>query len=172
MPGTLAKDFEDAGGSRVRMMGKPDCIAYDAAIEILREADRRRVLAIGDSLGHDILGAANAGIASLYVHTVVYDLTYNRPRTLDSDFDTFRLLVRGMHWCVDILLVVSMRNISTSTPRTGLRVRIVPGSGARPFSTICKTRRRHSSESGNQHISVRFSDGKDLSGKSTSAPIS
>lgn len=67
MPGTLAKDFEDAGGTCVRRMGKPDGVAYDAAIQLLSEVNKGRVLAIGDSLGHDILGAANAGIDSLYV---------------------------------------------------------------------------------------------------------
>lgn len=67
MPGTLAKDFEDAGGTCVRRMGKPDSVAYNAAVELLDAANKGRVLAIGDSLGHDILGAVNAGIDSLYV---------------------------------------------------------------------------------------------------------
>lgn len=67
MPGTLAQDFEVAGGVRVTRLGKPDVVAYDAAMELLRIPDKQRILAIGDSLGHDILGAENAGIDSLYV---------------------------------------------------------------------------------------------------------
>lgn len=67
MPGTLAKDFEEAGGLRVYRLGKPDIVAYDAAIALLGIEDKGRILAIGDSLGHDVLGASNAGIDSLYV---------------------------------------------------------------------------------------------------------
>lgn len=65
MPGTLAKDFEDAGGQHVHRLGKPAAVAYDAAMDLLEMTDKGRVLAIGDSFAHDILGGANAGIDSL-----------------------------------------------------------------------------------------------------------
>lgn len=57
MPGTLAKYYQQLGGP-VQLMGKPDPIIYQAAMQLLpdAEADPRSWLAIGDSLEHDIAG--------------------------------------------------------------------------------------------------------------------
>eukprot|EP00177_Eucheuma_denticulatum_P006187 GFKZ01011288.1.p1 GENE.GFKZ01011288.1~~GFKZ01011288.1.p1 ORF type:complete len:372 (-),score=20.48 GFKZ01011288.1:1751-2866(-) len=67
MPGSLARDFEMAGGRNVLRLGKPASVAYEAAFKLVEGVERSRVLAIGDSLGHDIYGAIGAGIDSLYV---------------------------------------------------------------------------------------------------------
>lgn len=64
MPGSLAKEFEGAGGQNVIYMGKPSQIAYDEALTLAGVA-ACDVLAIGDSMGHDIRGAAGASIDSL-----------------------------------------------------------------------------------------------------------
>lgn len=66
MPGSLAREFERAGGQNVIYLGKPSRIAYDEALSLARVAPND-VLAIGDSIGHDIRGAAAASIDSLYV---------------------------------------------------------------------------------------------------------
>lgn len=59
-PGAFALDYQRAGG-RVRFVGKPWPEVYRAALtELDLPADR--VLAVGDSLDHDIKGAAGAGI--------------------------------------------------------------------------------------------------------------
>lgn len=63
MPGTLARDFEEHGGTVVKM-GKPGSFAYDAALNACGEG---RMLAIGDSIAHDILGAVQRNIDCLYV---------------------------------------------------------------------------------------------------------
>lgn len=63
MPGTLAAAFEEAGGLDVRRLGKPSAAAYDYA----KQTGGSKYLAIGDSMGHDILGGVLAGIDSLYV---------------------------------------------------------------------------------------------------------
>ncbi|KAI0557055.1 Haloacid dehalogenase-like hydrolase [Gracilaria domingensis] len=63
MPGTLARDYEMEGGSVVRL-GKPGNQAYEMAIKACGEG---RILAIGDSLAHDVLGAAKRNIDSLYI---------------------------------------------------------------------------------------------------------
>jgi len=67
MPGTLAAWYEAAGGPVVRL-GKPAAPIYAAALAALgsglRAAD---VLAVGDSLEHDIAGAAAAGMDSLFI---------------------------------------------------------------------------------------------------------
>lgn len=66
MPGALAKVFEENGGRTVHRLGKPDPVAYEEALR-LAGVNRKDVLAVGDSMGHDVLGAADAGIQSLYV---------------------------------------------------------------------------------------------------------
>jgi HAD superfamily hydrolase (TIGR01459 family) len=64
--GALAQWYKAAGG-RVRSHGKPDPSVYGACLRLLGTADRRRLLAVGDSLRTDIAGAAAAGIDSLLV---------------------------------------------------------------------------------------------------------
>lgn len=66
MPGTLAAMYEELGGSAV-VMGKPATGIYEAAAALAR-VPRGRWLAVGDSLAHDIAGAARAGTGpSLFI---------------------------------------------------------------------------------------------------------
>lgn len=56
MPGTLAKWYSEmGGGGNVHLMGKPAPVIYESAMKQLG-VDAHRVLAIGDSLEHDIAG--------------------------------------------------------------------------------------------------------------------
>jgi HAD superfamily hydrolase (TIGR01459 family) len=64
--GALAEEYARLGG-RVRWHGKPHPSVYDSCLDLLGIADRRRILAIGDSLRTDIAGAGNAGIDSLLI---------------------------------------------------------------------------------------------------------
>ena len=64
--GTLAKRYEDLGG-RVRYHGKPHATVYQRCLGLLGVDDRRRILAIGDSLHTDIAGAASAGLDSVLI---------------------------------------------------------------------------------------------------------
>lgn len=66
MPGALAKVFEDSGGINVHRLGKPSRIAYDEALRI-SGVRKEEVVAVGDSIGHDILGAVRAKIDSLFI---------------------------------------------------------------------------------------------------------
>jgi HAD superfamily hydrolase (TIGR01459 family) len=66
MPGTLAKWYQEDGGSDIRVMGKPGGVIYRLALNQLA-VDPSEVLAIGDSLEHDILGASLAGVDSLFI---------------------------------------------------------------------------------------------------------
>lgn len=66
MPGALARAFEEGGGTTVHRLGKPCQIAYAEALKLGNVAPEE-VLAVGDSLGHDILGAVDAGIDSLLI---------------------------------------------------------------------------------------------------------
>jgi HAD superfamily hydrolase (TIGR01459 family) len=64
--GALATRYEELGG-RVRWHGKPFPEIYSRCLAILGITDRRRILAVGDSLRTDIAGAAGFGIDSVLV---------------------------------------------------------------------------------------------------------
>ena len=64
--GALAQRYEEIGG-RVRWHGKPFPAVYDTCFALLALPDRRRILAVGDSLRTDIAGANGVGIDSLLV---------------------------------------------------------------------------------------------------------
>jgi HAD superfamily hydrolase (TIGR01459 family) len=65
-PGALAHLYETMG-QRVLYRGKPEAAIYTAAIEKTGVVDPRRILAIGDSLEHDIAGGMRRGFDSLLV---------------------------------------------------------------------------------------------------------
>lgn len=64
--GALAQRYEALGG-RVRWHGKPYPSVYERCFALLGVPDRRRILAIGDSLRTDIAGANGAGIDTVLV---------------------------------------------------------------------------------------------------------
>jgi HAD superfamily hydrolase (TIGR01459 family) len=64
--GSLAARYETLGGF-VRYHGKPHAAIYGLCFEQLGIADRRRILAVGDSLHTDVAGAAGAGIDVLFI---------------------------------------------------------------------------------------------------------
>ncbi len=64
-PGVLARRYEALGGA-VFYHGKPHPAIYRSCLEVLG-CSRERVLAVGDSIDHDILGANRAGIRSALV---------------------------------------------------------------------------------------------------------
>jgi HAD superfamily hydrolase (TIGR01459 family) len=64
--GTLAERYEALGG-HVRWHGKPHRDVYQACFKLLGAADRRRILAVGDSFRTDMAGAKGAGIDAAFV---------------------------------------------------------------------------------------------------------
>ncbi len=70
--GRIAELYEELGGG-VRWIGKPFADIYAAALEFLGHPDPTRVCAIGDSIEHDIAGAASAGLHSILVTTGILE---------------------------------------------------------------------------------------------------
>ena len=69
--GALA-DLYEAHGGRIRMAGKPYRQIYDEALRLAeaaagRSLERTRILAIGDSVRTDAIGAANAGLDLMFI---------------------------------------------------------------------------------------------------------
>ncbi len=81
--GALAEEYERIGG-RVRWHGKPHASVYDSCLALLGIADRRRILAIGDSLRTDIAGAAGAGIDALLIAGGVHADEFSADGALDQ----------------------------------------------------------------------------------------
>ncbi len=65
-PGTLGRRYESAGGV-VHYVGKPHPPVYAACRALLVGIEAERILAVGDSLAHDVRGANLAGFAAAFV---------------------------------------------------------------------------------------------------------
>jgi HAD superfamily hydrolase (TIGR01459 family) len=82
--GALAEEYQRLGG-RVRWHGKPYPSVYDSCLHLLGIGDKRRILAIGDSLRTDIAGAAGAGIDSLFITGGIHAAEFSSHGSLDPD---------------------------------------------------------------------------------------
>lgn len=73
MPGILGLEYEKRGGS-VRYVGKPHARVYDEATRWLAEdgIPRERIVAVGDSMEHDIRGARRAGLDAVLITAGVH----------------------------------------------------------------------------------------------------
>lgn len=65
MPGTIARRYEELGGT-VTSFGKPHKEHFQACLREL-QLPAEKVVHVGDSLHHDIMGANDTGIASIFV---------------------------------------------------------------------------------------------------------
>ncbi len=65
-PGVLAQRYEQLGGE-VFYHGKPWPAIYESCLEALGAIARERVVTVGDSIEHDVLGASRAGLRSAFV---------------------------------------------------------------------------------------------------------
>lgn len=66
--GSIAKVYEELGG-QVQWFGKPHPEIYKYALMVSSIVNPEKVVCIGDSLEHDILGAKGAGLDSVLVST-------------------------------------------------------------------------------------------------------
>jgi HAD superfamily hydrolase (TIGR01459 family) len=65
-PGALAQRYEQLGGE-VFYHGKPHAAIYGSCLAALPGVAKDRVVCVGDSIEHDILGASRAGLKSAFV---------------------------------------------------------------------------------------------------------
>lgn len=65
-PGVLARRYAELGGT-VFHHGKPWPAIYESCLAALPGCRPSRIVAVGDSVEHDVLGAARAGLASAFV---------------------------------------------------------------------------------------------------------
>ncbi|MBP1861379.1 TIGR01459 family HAD-type hydrolase [Rhizobium herbae] len=77
--GRIAELYEELGGT-VRWIGKPFPDIYATALEFLGLIDPERICCIGDSIEHDIAGAAGAGLKSVLVTTGILETASDAER--------------------------------------------------------------------------------------------
>jgi HAD superfamily hydrolase (TIGR01459 family) len=65
-PGAIAELYAKLGGT-VRYIGKPYADIYELALASSSASTKTRIIAIGDSIEHDVRGAKNFGISSVLV---------------------------------------------------------------------------------------------------------
>jgi HAD superfamily hydrolase (TIGR01450 family) len=66
MGGGIAKLYEEMGGEVV-YFGKPMKEHFEVCLRLANVADKSKVVHIGDSLHHDIQGAKNTGVGSIFI---------------------------------------------------------------------------------------------------------
>lgn len=98
--GALAQIYAQLGGT-VRMAGKPHAPIYGLAREALtriagREMPDARILAIGDGIGTDILGAQNQGLDALFIAGGMHGEMFARQGMLDPEAVDAALVQAGV----------------------------------------------------------------------------
>ncbi len=77
--GTIADMYVHMGGKAI-ILGKPSKKIYQESCKNIEDLDKSKIVAIGDSLDHDILGATNFAIDSVLIYSGIHkDLFKNGP---------------------------------------------------------------------------------------------
>lgn len=82
-PGALAAYYETLGGI-VRYVGKPHPEVYGRAVELLGTIPVDRIIAVGDSLEHDIAGGHRAGCLTAFVEAGIHAADLAEPDGLSQ----------------------------------------------------------------------------------------
>ncbi len=77
--GAIAELYTKLGG-KTFSLGKPTTDIYDKATKKIQKLNKRRVLAIGDSIFHDIQGANLFGIDSLLITSGIHHLSFHKSK--------------------------------------------------------------------------------------------
>ncbi|MBU6468146.1 MAG: TIGR01459 family HAD-type hydrolase [Betaproteobacteria bacterium] len=75
--GFYAKTYEEQGGV-VSYIGKPDSLVYEYTLSHYQLKDPSRIVMVGDSIHHDVLGASNMGIDSILLRRGIHQSLFNR----------------------------------------------------------------------------------------------
>jgi HAD superfamily hydrolase (TIGR01459 family) len=80
-PGALAAYYESLGG-KVRYIGKPHGEVYARALHMLGDTPPGRILAVGDSLEHDIAGGIRARLTTVLIAGGIHAADLTDPSAL------------------------------------------------------------------------------------------
>jgi len=79
--GTIAQLYQEMGG-KVITLGKPSKEIYDEALKSLSSYKKSQIVAIGDSLFHDIMGAKQFGIDSVLITSGIHTDSFSEKKPL------------------------------------------------------------------------------------------
>ena len=79
--GTIAQLYQDMGG-KVIILGKPSQEIYHEATKCLNSYKKSQMVAIGDSLFHDIIGAKKFGIDSVLITSGIHANYFSKKKPL------------------------------------------------------------------------------------------
>ena len=79
--GTIAQLYQDMGG-KVIILGKPSQEIYHEATKCVNSYKKSQMVAIGDSLFHDILGAKKFGIDSVLITSGIHADYFSKKKPL------------------------------------------------------------------------------------------
>lgn len=102
--GTIAELYKNMGGQTL-ILGKPSVEIYKHVLSGFLNIDKSRILAIGDSLHHDIKGAINFGIDSLLVTSTGIHQDYfdkNKPIWESNKNSLKKLDIQPTYLCSDL----------------------------------------------------------------------
>ena len=91
--GTIAALYENMGGKTI-ILGKPSKEIYLESSKIIPNINKSKILAVGDSLSHDIKGAIDFGIDSLLItSTGIHQKFFDKLKPIwESDTNTLKNL--------------------------------------------------------------------------------
>jgi HAD superfamily hydrolase (TIGR01459 family) len=90
-PGAVARHYEGLGG-RVLYVGKPHRPIYQLALEALGNPAPGRVVAIGDSLEHDIAGAAGMALDTALIMSGIHGAGFDLVGGLEANHEALARL--------------------------------------------------------------------------------
>ena len=79
--GTIAELYQDMGG-KVIILGKPSQEIYHEATKFLNSYKKSQMVAVGDSLFHDIMGAKQFGIDSVLITSGIHADSFSKKKPL------------------------------------------------------------------------------------------
>jgi ribonucleotide monophosphatase NagD (HAD superfamily) len=83
-PGAVARHYEGLGG-RVFYVGKPHRPIYQLVLEALGNPAQTRIVAIGDSVEHDVAGAAGMVLDTALIMSGIHGATFDLKGDLDAN---------------------------------------------------------------------------------------
>lgn len=92
-PGTIARHYAALGG-RVGYTGKPHPPIYRVCFDALSGLERRRILAIGDSVAHDVVGGAGVGLDTALVMGGIHAEAFDLDRGASANWPALERLTR------------------------------------------------------------------------------
>ncbi len=95
--GEVARRYEQMGG-RVHYIGKPYPMIYEYCRKLLPGFESSRVIAVGDSFFHDVMGGACFGLATAFVTDGIHQADF--PITMDETSHYQRLAVLAREYGV------------------------------------------------------------------------